>query len=116
MGLDIRRLDSGLGVNLAAAALPVLGFLACSGPQTPGGVDKLDAALVAFVDGAPAAIDAAPIADARSTAGLHGQTPAVPKPAPEFTAENYDGSPRMRDALLGHPTVLWFFPFAGTPG
>ncbi|MFK7930694.1 MAG: hypothetical protein AB8H79_21090 [Myxococcota bacterium] len=29
---------------------------------------------------------------------------------------NLDGTPRSRDDLMGHPTVVWFFPFAGTPG
>lgn len=47
---------------------------------------------------------------------LYGSYPADPKPAPEFEATNRDGSPRGRADLLGHPTVLWFFPAAGTYG
>ena len=35
---------------------------------------------------------------------------------PDFTVVNHDGTPRSRDDLLWHPTVLWFFPAAGTPG
>jgi len=47
---------------------------------------------------------------------LHGTAPAAPVPLPEFAAYAHDGSPRSRADLLGHPTVVWFFPAAGTPG
>lgn len=47
---------------------------------------------------------------------LYGTPPSEPRPAPEFEALNRDGTPRGRDDLLGHPTVLWFFPAAGTYG
>jgi hypothetical protein len=43
----------------------------------------------------------------------------APNPAlsvPEFSALNQEGAPRSRADLLGHPTVLWYFPAAGTPG
>lgn len=49
------------------------------------------------------------------TSGL-GQQPAAPVAAPDFHATNRDGTPRDRSALLGHPTVLWFYPAAETPG
>lgn len=29
---------------------------------------------------------------------------------------SHTGQPRSLDALTGHPTVVWFFPMAGTPG
>ena len=48
--------------------------------------------------------------------GLHGQAPPDAVPLPEFVATSHDGSERGPDDLVGHPTVLWFFPFAGTPG
>ena len=48
--------------------------------------------------------------------GLNGTEPAQETPPPVFSAFNYDGSSRNQDNLIGHPTVLWFFPFAGTPG
>ena len=48
--------------------------------------------------------------------GLHGQAPPDALPLPQFVATNYDGSVRGPEDLTGHPTVLWFFPFAGTPG
>ena len=47
--------------------------------------------------------------------GLHGQAPPDALPLPQFVATNYDGSVRGPEDLTGHPTVLWFFPFAGTP-
>jgi len=46
-------------------------------------------------------------------------TPAVAESEPVGVfagVVNLDGTPRTRDALMGHPTVVWFFPFAGTPG
>lgn len=35
---------------------------------------------------------------------------------PEFSARSHDGTDRGQKDLIGHPTVMWFFPFAGTPG
>ena len=46
---------------------------------------------------------------------LHGTYPAAKLALPEFEALNSDGTVRGPDHLRGHPTVLWFFPFAGTP-
>ena len=48
--------------------------------------------------------------------GLNGTEPAAPVSAPDFNATNYDGTPRSKPDLIGHPTVLWFFPFADSPG
>jgi peroxiredoxin len=36
-------------------------------------------------------------------------------PAPEFTLKRADGSPFTREDLLGHTTVLVFYPFAFSP-
>ena len=47
---------------------------------------------------------------------LTGTEPAVELPAPDFTALNFDGSQRGRTDLVGAPTVIWFYPVAGTPG
>ena len=49
-------------------------------------------------------------------AGLNGVSPSTDTPPPVFSALNYDGSVRNQENLVGHPTVIWFFPFAGTPG
>ena len=48
--------------------------------------------------------------------GLYGTFPDAPRPLPEFSATNYDGTVRAREDVLGHPTVMWFFPAAGTYG
>lgn len=47
---------------------------------------------------------------------LHGDVPAVALAAPEFAATSDAGLPRTRDDLLGHPTVVWFYPAAATSG
>jgi hypothetical protein len=47
---------------------------------------------------------------------LNGTLPPEALPAPEFLAHNFDNAVRDRDALIGHPTVMWFFPATGTPG
>lgn len=50
------------------------------------------------------------------SAGLTGTKPEAPLSVPAFSAVNQDGQPRSRDDLLGHPSVVWYFPAAGTPG
>jgi len=47
---------------------------------------------------------------------LNGTVPDSVLPAPEFVATNRDGSGRDREDLLGHPTVMWFYPAAATSG
>lgn len=47
---------------------------------------------------------------------LHGTVPDEALPAPDFVATNRDGSARAREDLLGHPTVMWFYPAAATAG
>ena len=54
--------------------------------------------------------------DDSTPVNLNGDQPDSPVPAPEFTALNQRGETVGRDQLLWHPTVLWFFPAAGTPG
>lgn len=49
-------------------------------------------------------------------AEIHGVPPESPVPAPTFTARNQNGEDRTQADLLGHPTVLWFYPAAGTYG
>jgi len=46
----------------------------------------------------------------------HGTLPGFELAAPEFNAINRDGGARAQPDLIGHPTVMWFFPLAGTPG
>lgn len=47
---------------------------------------------------------------------LNGTVPPQKLSAPEFAARNFDGATRTRPDLLGHPTVMWFFPATDTPG
>jgi peroxiredoxin len=48
--------------------------------------------------------------------GLNGTPvdPAVPLIA--FSAQNSDGTSRSMSDLVDGPTVIWFYPLAGTPG
>ena len=48
--------------------------------------------------------------------GAYGVSPSEAMALPVFSAINADGKTRTRDDLLGKPTVMWFFPAAGTPG
>ena len=48
--------------------------------------------------------------------GLYGSIPPSALPLPDFVALNHDGQTRGTEDLIGKPTVMWFFPFAGTPG
>ena len=48
--------------------------------------------------------------------GTNGTLPEVALEAPEFAATNRDGGARDREDLLGHPTIMWFYPAAGTYG
>jgi len=47
---------------------------------------------------------------------LNGTRPPALLPVPDFAAVNLDGTPRGREDLVGHPTVVWFYPAAGTSG
>lgn len=47
---------------------------------------------------------------------LSGTVPAKSFACPTFTATNYDETERDRDDLIGHPTVMWFYPLAASAG
>ena len=47
---------------------------------------------------------------------LNGSVPDQALEAPEFDARNRDGAPRSQQDLLGHPTLMWFYPKASTSG
>ena len=47
---------------------------------------------------------------------LNGSIPVAALAPPTFLAENHDGGTRTEADLVGKPSVMWFFPFAGTPG
>lgn len=71
-------------------------------------------------DSGSTSMDASVSKDAEPTSTdsgvLFGERPSSPLSVPTFMALNSDESPRSQTDLLGQPTVLWFFPFAGTPG
>jgi hypothetical protein len=66
----------------------------------------------------PVGGDTAPVVDTPDIdpEALHGTVPPAAVAAPEFAARNQLGEARARPDLIGHPTVLWFFPASGTPG
>lgn len=66
--------------------------------------------------GALAACSGARAPEPVAPGSLRGEQLAPPIVVPEFAAVSHDGAPRSRADLLGHPTVMWFFPAAGTPG
>ena len=84
-------------------------MLACSGePSTDNPADTADTAGAATDSGADSTVE---IPDQ-----TFGQTPSASLPAPTFSATNYDGGTRGIDDLTDGPTVVWFFPSAGTYG
>lgn len=55
-----------------------------------------------------------PTSDGKSS--FYGTIPAEQLALPDFKALNHNGESRGKDDLIGHPTVLWFYPRSGTPG
>jgi hypothetical protein len=48
--------------------------------------------------------------------GLNGRVIDPPLAAIDFSAQNLDSSARDRSDLIGRPTVMWFYPAAGSYG
>ena len=48
--------------------------------------------------------------------GLNGTVITPPLPPTAFSALNLDGTRRDMDDLMDGPTVMWFYPLAGSPG
>ena len=48
--------------------------------------------------------------------GLNGMEPSENLPVPTFSALSHLGEARSQADLVGQPTVMWFFPLAGTYG
>ncbi|MCK6503339.1 hypothetical protein L6R53_08070 [Myxococcota bacterium] len=104
---------------------PLLLLLACSpDPDTGDGATALDGGTTA--DGGATA-DGGTTGDGGVSDGgggdgggtdadLYGEWAKEQIPAPQFVATNMDGTGRAREDLLGHPTVMWFYPAAGTGG
>jgi hypothetical protein len=94
-----------LSVLTAASCLPEAGSV--------GGDPDGD---VSLADASPGAPDAQVSPPPDAAWMLNGTPPISPRPAPEFTVLNRDGTTRTRADLLGHPTVIWFYPAAYTGG
>lgn len=54
--------------------------------------------------------------DTATAAELVGTLPDDILPPPSFVASNSDGQVRDQSHLIGQPTVIWFYPAAGTYG
>ena len=89
-------------------ALPwMAGWLACSDPTT---VDSEPQDSAADTD---TAADTGPY----DTTGLYGEEVLPRLEAPTFSQVlASDGTARTQADLMGHPTVIWFYPDAGTYG
>lgn len=99
--------------------IPLLLLLACTS-STPGdSADGGSSTDGGATDGGTAADGGGTSdggGDGGTTAELYGSPPDEAIPAPEFAATNMDGGARSREDLLGHPTVMWFYPAAATAG
>lgn len=94
----------------SALLLPVLAALGgCRAACGPSGVcaDTADTA----GEGGDSPADTGETAD--TAPRTHGLPPDAPLAAPTFVATADDGTARGRDDLLGHRTLLWFFPTVG---
>jgi peroxiredoxin Q/BCP len=95
-------------------------LLALTGCGDPACKDACDTAAADTADTADTSGDSTDSGDTGEDSelpdGLHGTPPKAAVPAPYFEAANYDGSLRDHDDLVGHPTVLWFYPAATTGG
>ena len=83
-------------------------LLACTAPK-----DAADDTAAVADSGDTDAVDSG---DTDLPDGLNGTAPDAPVALPTFTARNQAGETRTDADLLGHPTVMWFYPAAGTYG
>jgi hypothetical protein len=87
--------------------LPSLVLIACTPKDDPPGDSVADTSPPE---------DTAPPFDTGLYDQLNGSVPEELFAAPEFEATAHNGELRGREHLLGHPTVLWFYPLASTSG
>jgi hypothetical protein len=93
--------------------IPLMIVLACGGDTTTGSTDT---GTSATDTGTTGTTDSAPVTSVTDTVSFFGTAPPVPVPLPTFAAINQLGEPRGPDDLVGQATVLWFYPFADSPG
>ena len=53
---------------------------------------------------------------AETISSLNGAPPQSPVGLPSFEVLNLDETSRTQGDLQGHRSVIWFYPFANTPG
>jgi hypothetical protein len=106
--------DVSISEGDTGSSLPDAPLEMADGGETP----QPDGGIVAEADVSAPGDDVPMMSDAEASwpEGLYGTLPGAALPAPEFAAINHDGSARGPEDLMGKPTVMWFFPFAGTPG
>lgn len=87
-----------------------LGLLACTAPE-PADSQTTDS--LTDSGAVDSGLDTGPL----DTSGLNGTEVDPRREPPTFSqVVNSDGSARSQADLLGHPTVIWFYPDAGTYG
>lgn len=91
--------------------IPLMLSLACTATDTGSAGDSGGVG-----DSGVSTTDTEPATEITDTVSLYGTAPAHPVPLPDFAALNLDGAPRGPGDLVGHPTVIWFYPLADTPG
>ncbi len=67
-------------------------------------------------DSGAGGLDSADTADSGRVVDTVGVRPEQPVPLPDFVATNMDETSRGPADLQGGPTVVWFYPAAGTYG
>jgi hypothetical protein len=90
-----------------AFLLPLALVVACTPKDDPPGDSVADTS---------PAEDTAPPFDTGLYDQLNGARPDEFLALPEFEATAHNGEARGQEHLLGHPTVLWFYPLANTSG
>ena len=89
------------------------GFLACSSPNSVDSEPQDSLTETADTADSNESVDTGPF----DTTGLNGDEvdPRLDAPVFEQVLAS-DGSARTQADLMGHPTVFWFYPAAGTFG
>lgn len=110
----------------AAAARPggytpsmlMLLLLACGDPKGDDGAGPLDSGDDRPDDTAGGDDTSSGDDTAGDTAedGYYGEVPADPIALPAFSATSQDGTGLGPEDVLGHPTVMWFYPVAAGAG
>ena len=88
---------------------------ASDGSDTSDTSDSSDASEVADASDPSDTVTVTTLDDIRGL-DLKGDVPRATIALPEFGATNSDGSSRGPPNIAGSPTVVWFFPAAGTYG